>query len=118
MQGTVFLQYKYSILIRAWKPLLLDNVISTKTSCVGPFGHLYWAKTVYRDKFSLTAEFIKWNTVKPVLSSHLKIVKTKVLKTNVNLMKVESIAELEHSAILLTCIKQLLVLKTNFGGVF
>ena len=33
------------------------------------------------------------NTVKPVLSSHSKIVKTKVLKTNGSLMKVESIAE-------------------------
>ena len=35
--------------------------------------------------------------------------KTKVLKTNGSLMKVESIAEcslLEHSAILLTCIKR------------
>ena len=32
------------------------------------------------------------------------------------LMKVENIAEcLEHSAIHLTCIKQQLVLKTNFG---
>ena len=36
-------------------------------------------------------------------------------------MKVESIAEcshLEHSAILLTCIKQILVLKTNVGLLF
>ena len=35
---------------------------------------------------------------------------------NGSLMKVESIAEcpLEHSAILFTCIKRLLVLKTNF----
>ena len=32
-------------------------------------------------------------TVKPVLSSHSKIDKTKVLKTNGSLMKVESIAE-------------------------
>ena len=32
-------------------------------------------------------------TVKPVLSSHSKIVKTKVLKTKGSLMKVESIAE-------------------------
>ena len=47
-------------------------------------------------------------TVKPVLNCHSKIDKTKVLKTNGSLMKVESIAEcslLEHSAILLTCIK-------------
>ena len=48
-------------------------------------------------------------TVKPVLSSHLKIDKTKVLMTNSSLMTAESIAEcspLEHSAILLTCIKR------------
>ena len=33
------------------------------------------------------------STVKPVLSGHSKIDKTKVLKTNGSLMKVESIAE-------------------------
>ena len=33
------------------------------------------------------------NTVKPVLSGHSKIDKTKVLKTNNSLMTVESIAE-------------------------
>ena len=33
------------------------------------------------------------STVKPVLSGHLKIDKTKVLKTNGSLMKVKSIAE-------------------------
>ena len=33
------------------------------------------------------------NTVKPVLSGHSKIDKTKALKTNGSLMKVESIAE-------------------------
>ena len=50
-------------------------------------------------------------TVKPVLSGHSQIDKTKILKTNGSLMKVESIAEcLEHSAILLTCIKRKLVL--------
>ena len=35
----------------------------------------------------------KESTVKPVLSGHSKIDKTKVLKTNGSLMKVESIAE-------------------------
>ena len=46
-------------------------------------------------------------TVKPVLSGHLTIDKTKVLVENGSFMKVESIAEfsLEHSAILFTCIK-------------
>ena len=33
------------------------------------------------------------NTVKPVLSDHSKIDRTKFLKTNGSLMKVESIAE-------------------------
>ena len=52
------------------------------------------------------------HTVKPVLNGHSKIDKTKILMTNGSLMKVESIAEfLEHSAILLTCIKQYLVFK-------
>ena len=40
-------------------------------------------------------------TVKPVLSGHLKIDKTKVLMANGSLMKVKSIAEcMEHSVIL------------------
>ena len=43
-------------------------------------------------------------TVKPVLSGHSKIDKTKVLKTIGSLMKVESIAEC--SKILSTCIKR------------
>ena len=47
----------------------------------------------------------KQNTVKAVLSGHSKIDKTQVLKTNGSLMKVENTL-FEHSAILLTCIKQ------------
>ena len=46
------------------------------------------------------------DTVKPVLSGHLKIDKTKILMENGSLMKVESIAECSPSAILLTCIKR------------
>ena len=46
------------------------------------------------------------NTANPVLSSHSKIDQTKILMANGSLMKVESIALLEHSAILLTCIKR------------
>ena len=38
------------------------------------------------------------NTVKPVLSGHLQIDKTKVFKTNGSLMKVESIAECSFGA--------------------
>ena len=37
-------------------------------------------------------------TVKPVLSGHSKIYKTKILMTNGSLMKVESIAECSHGA--------------------
>ena len=40
------------------------------------------------------------NTVKPVLSGHSKIDKTKVLKTNGSLMKVESIGECSPRSIL------------------
>ena len=59
--------------------------------------------------------------VKPGLSGHSKIDKMKVLKKGGSLMQVESIVEcslLEHSAILLTCIKQLPVLKTYFLSSF
>ena len=46
----------------------------------------------------------KLHPVKPVVSGHLKIDKTKVLMENVSLMKVKSIAEC--SAIFLTYIKR------------
>ena len=49
------------------------------------------------------------STLKPVLSGHSKINKTKVLKPFDSFMQVESIAKcffLEHSAILLTCINK------------
>ena len=42
---------------------------------------------------SLSASKLVVATVKPVLSSHSKIDKSKVLKTNVSLMNVKSIAE-------------------------
>ena len=53
--------------------------------------------TVHSPNTCNTKFGIHWNgrcyTVKPVLSGHSKIDKTKVLKTNGSLMKVESIAE-------------------------
>ena len=50
---------------------------------------------------SCPVQFIAtYNTVKPVLSGHSKIEKTKVLKTNGSLMKVESIAECSSWSIL------------------
>ena len=47
--------------------------------------HFYWERTLNR--------ISKYSTVKPVLSGHTNIDKTKILKTNGSLMKVESIAE-------------------------
>ena len=64
---------------------------------------------------------IKFGTVKPVLSGHSKIDKTKILLTNGSLTTVESICRMlqgDHSAILLTYIKLNSVLKTNFGLLF
>ena len=56
------------------------------------------------------------------LSCHSKIDKTKVLKTGGSFVQVKRIAEcstgLEHSAILLTCIKRLSVLKKYFRSSF
>ena len=50
---------------------------------------------------------LKGYTVKPVFGGHSEIDKTEILTTNGSLMKVESIAKcLEHSAIILTCIKR------------
>ena len=48
----------------------------------------------------LSLDKYKESTVKPVLSDHSKIDKTKVLMTNGSLMKVESIAECSHWSIL------------------
>ena len=69
------------------------------------------------NRFPLLIIQYKPNYGKPCSNGHSKIDKTKILMTNGSLMKVESIAEcppLEHPAILLTFIKRLLVLKTNF----
>ena len=61
------------------------------------------AKSAYTHKVSIGYSDITlrvlYDTVKPVLSSHSKIDKTKILMTNGSLLS------LEHSAILLTCIK-------------
>ena len=63
---------------------------------------------MYNVVSTLAPSFLLDLTVKPVLSGHSKIDKTKVLKTNGSLMKVEVLqnALLEHSTILLTCIKR------------
>ena len=66
-------------------------------------------KSIIRERNKKKIEIINCdlNTVKPILSSHSKIDKTKVFMANGSLMKVNSIAECsEHSAILLTCIKR------------
>ena len=71
------------------------------TPIVMPFGnnkcHVVAPKIFYM-------ELYKGTIGQPVLSSHSKIDKIKILKTNGSLMKVKSIAECS-SAILLTCIK-------------
>ena len=51
-------------------------------------------------------------TVKPVLSSHSKIDKTKILKPCGSSMQVKSTAECCNT---FTCIKRVLVLKTRFN---
>ena len=60
------------------------------------------------------------NTVKPVLSGHAKIDKTKVSKTNGSLMKVESIAECSLGAFCNTfdLHNAIIGLETNFGLLF
>ena len=86
--------------------------------------HFIWVLTVCRNTYLgvssiykgltwmlsyQTMTLCKKSTVKPVLSGHSKKDKTKVLMANGSLMQVKRIAEcspLEHSAILLTCIKQ------------
>ena len=62
---------------------------------------LFVYKTIFRDL----------GTVKHVLSGNSKIDKTKVLKANGSLMKVENIA---HSEILLTCIKAIIGIENQF----
>ena len=64
----------------------------------------HWTSHDYYDEnvHKIQLPFTNVSTVKPVLSSHSKIDKTKILKTNGSLMKVESIAEFS----LLTCIKR------------
>ena len=51
-------------------------------------------------EFKRSLFMLKWDTVKPALSRHSKIDKTKILKTNGSLMKVESIAECSPWSIL------------------
>ena len=55
----------------------------------------------------MSRKFWLEDKIKSVLSSHLKLDKTKVLMENGSLMKVKVLqnAPPEHSAILLTCIK-------------
>ena len=51
-------------------------------------------------KCLIILHIVGWEIIKPVLSSHSKIAKTKVLKTNGSLMKVKSIAESSFGAFL------------------
>ena len=92
--------------------------------------HLSFRNYFIIEATSSNCSFVR--TVKPVLSGHLKIYNTKVLKTKsylnegrkyCRMLPLEHYAilltcikqlPLEHSAILLTCIKPYTVLKTNF----
>ena len=89
------------------------GMLSSFNECLitelAPKAHCIHSKEIFSKAIN------KFDTVKPVLSSHSKIHKTKLLLAYGNLMKVESIAEcfpLEQSAVLLTCIKRYSVLKT------
>ena len=69
--------------------------------------HVYYSSKEAYAAFHLglhcLLKYLFTGTVKPVLSCHSKIDKTKILMTDGSLMKVKRIAEcLEHSAILLT----------------
>ena len=75
----------------------------------------YPDEMLYNASLHCSPKYLLAGTVKPVLSGHSKIDKTKILLTKSSLMKVESIAECSHSAIVLTCIKQQFDLKTIFG---
>ena len=83
-----------------------------KSAQVYYFVHFPWLYTLKATElncqFDILVNFNKVLViviVKPVLSVHSKIDKTKVLKPCGYLMQIKSIAECEHSAILLTCVK-------------
>ena len=57
------------------------------------YGMYYYIPTAWPLETTCSLESCKICTVKPVLSSHSKIDKAKILMTNGRLMKVESIAE-------------------------
>ena len=89
-----------------------NNSLNNGTSqvyCMKPEGRIHLCIKGYKDiQYECIASHRIVNTAKPVESGHLNIDKTNVLKTDGSFMKVKRIAEcsLEHSAILLTCIKQ------------
>ena len=62
--------------------------------------HLHYGHTYRLDCFTLTPGYTILSTVKPVLSRHSKIDKTKILMTNGSLMQVKSIAECSPWSIL------------------
>ena len=84
---------------------------------IGPLDDMYLQKTknltnpvfllFSRRVANILREITMQSTVKPVLSRHSKIDKTKVLKTNVSIMNVVSISECAKRAFCntLTCIK-------------
>ena len=74
----------------------LFSIYKGEIVCIPELNSRFWGWfNFHRDslKILISASFFDLFIVKPVLSGHLKTEKTKVLKTNGNLMKVESIAE-------------------------
>ena len=59
-----------------------------------------WDRVRLHNAYVSVTVYYMYYTVKPALSGHSNIDKTKILKTNGSLMKVESIAECSPSSIL------------------
>ena len=86
--------------LRGWGYLLV-NWLYLLDLCVF---HPFLEEFPFKLSMQRCQSYVKFScTVKPVLSGHSKIDKTKVLMTDCSFMKVKSIAE--HSAMLLICIR-------------
>ena len=90
-------QYAVTIIPVPYRELWLAPMLIQLTSLI-----VFSIEHTYRlDRFTtLTPGYTILSTVKPVLSSHSKIDKTKILMTNGSLMKVASIAECSPWSIL------------------
>ena len=84
----------------------MSNATLLEISCTGSFVNLFHMKSTifFWEQFPPRYGYNDFDwlvyTVKPVLSGHSKIDKTKILMTNGSLMKVESMAECSPWSIL------------------